>query len=107
VSDYVVDIKRSARKRNGAVGSLVNRRGTRRHFETREDAESWARGLSVEGDARVWVRSANPEDTTGADAYLVARRDRRDLDLEWAPDKRRRRLREVTVDQRGLACFEQ
>lgn len=70
---FVVDVKPSARRTNGAVGSVVNRRGARRRFEAREDAEAWAKGLSVAGRRRVWVRAANPNDQTGADAYLVGR----------------------------------
>lgn len=77
---YVVDVKPSARRTNGAVGSAVNRGGTRRTFPTREDAESWALGLSERGDRRVWIRAANPNDRTGADAYLIGRRPRRDGD---------------------------
>lgn len=69
--DYVVEIKPSARRVNGAVGSVVNRRGTRRRFEAREDAEAWATGLTAQGEATVFVRAANPGDTTGADAYLM------------------------------------
>ncbi|MFB6280745.1 MAG: hypothetical protein ABEH40_01855 [Haloferacaceae archaeon] len=75
---YVVDVKPSARRTNGAVGAAVNRGGTRRTFPSREDAESWALGLSERGDRRVWIRAANPNDRTGADAYLVGRRRRRD-----------------------------
>ncbi|MFB6143095.1 MAG: hypothetical protein ABEJ30_07100 [Halorientalis sp.] len=71
--EYVVDIKPSARRTNGLVGSVVNRRGPRRRFEAREDAEAWAAGLSERGDRTVWVRAANPDDRTGADAYLVGR----------------------------------
>jgi len=74
---YVVDIKPSARRVNGAVGSTVNRRGCRRRFDAREDAESWAAGLTEQGERRVWIRRANPDDATGADAYLVSRRPRR------------------------------
>ncbi|ESS07680.1 MAG: hypothetical protein A07HB70_00221 [uncultured archaeon A07HB70] len=70
---FVVDVKPSARRTNGAVGLMVNRRGTRRRFEAREDAEAWAKGLAVAGGRSVWVRAANPNDRTGADAYLVGR----------------------------------
>lgn len=70
---YVVDVKPSARRTNGAVGSVVNREGARREFDGRAAAERWARGLSVAGGRRVWVRRANPDDRTGADAYLVGR----------------------------------
>jgi hypothetical protein len=84
VTGYVVDIKPSARRVNGAVGDTVNRRGTRRRFEAREDAEAWAAGLSARGDRRVWIRAANPADSTGADAYLVGRRRRREDRTESA-----------------------
>jgi hypothetical protein len=73
VTGYVVDVKPSARRTNGAVGSVVNRRGARRRFEAREDAEAWAKGLAVAGRRQVWIRAANPDDRTGADAYLVGR----------------------------------
>ncbi|MFB6080161.1 MAG: hypothetical protein ABEJ81_04100 [Haloferacaceae archaeon] len=74
---YVVDVKPSARRTNAAVGRAVNRDGTRRRFLSRADAETWALGLSARGDRRVWIRAANPNDRTGADAYLVGRRRRR------------------------------
>jgi hypothetical protein len=74
VSEFVVDIKRSARRANGVVGDIVHRRGPRRRFEAREDAERWAAGLTANGDRKVWIRAANPDDRTGADAYLVSRR---------------------------------
>jgi hypothetical protein len=77
VSEFVVDIKRSARRANGTVGDIVHRRGTRRRFEAREDAERWAAGLSTGDDRKVWIRAANPDDRTGADAYLVSRRSSR------------------------------
>ncbi|MGM0591183.1 MAG: hypothetical protein ACQETI_06045 [Halobacteriota archaeon] len=104
MSDYVVDIKPSARRTNGAVGSLVCRRGTRRRFETREDAEAWAIGLSQGSEGRVWIRRANPADRTGADAYLVGRQGR--LDLDRAYDKLRRRIRgERAGEQSELATY--
>lgn len=74
---YVVDVKRSARRTNAAVGETVNLGGPRRRFRSRADAEAWALGLSERGDRRVWIRAANPNDRTGADAYLVGRRPRR------------------------------
>lgn len=79
MSEYVVDIKPSARRRNGAVGSVVNDRGVRHRFGSRDDAEMWAEGLSTRGERRVWIRAANPDDATGADGYLVSRR-RRETD---------------------------
>jgi hypothetical protein len=74
VPEYVVDIKPSARRRNGAVGTVVNDRGARHRFGSRDDAEMWAAGLSARGERHVWIRAANPADGTGADAYLVSRR---------------------------------
>lgn len=74
MGEYVLDVKGSARRTNGAVGAAVNRGGPRRRFPARADAEAWARGLSVDGDRRVWVRAANPDDETGADGYLIGRR---------------------------------
>lgn len=73
MTGYVVDVKPSARRTNGAVGSAVNRKGGRRRFETRSEAERWASGLSMFGERHVWIRAANPNDRTGADAYLVGR----------------------------------
>ncbi|MFB6154499.1 MAG: hypothetical protein ABEJ22_01295 [Haloferacaceae archaeon] len=94
MSDYVVAIKPSARRTNGAVGELVNGRGTRRRFDSRADAEAWAAGLSAQGERRVWIRTANPGDRTDADAYLIGRRPPRPLRrLDGAADKRRRRMR--------------
>ncbi|WP_411967991.1 hypothetical protein [Haloferax sp. YSSS75] len=89
---FVVDIKPSARRTNGAVGTLVNRRGTRHVFSSRDDAEMWASGLSSRGDVAVWIRSADPRDESDADAYLVGRRTRESI-LAGAYDKRRRRMR--------------
>jgi hypothetical protein len=85
VTEFVVDIKRSARRANGVVGDIVHRRGPRRRFEAREDAERWAAGLSASGDRKVWVRAANPDDRTGADGYLVSRRRPRGADANHEP----------------------
>jgi hypothetical protein len=105
VADYVVDIKPSARRTNGAVGTLVCRDGARRRFETRDDAESWAGDLSERGGRRVWIRRADPDDGSGADAYLVSRR-AAEFDLDGAYDKRRRRLRGGDrAEQAGLATY--
>lgn len=84
VSEYVVDIKPSARRANGVVGSVVHRRGSVRRFEAREDAEAWAAGLSERGGRTVWIRTANPDDRSEADAYLVSRRPARGADASPA-----------------------
>jgi hypothetical protein len=103
---FVVDIKPSARRANGAVGGTVNRRGTRRRFEAREDAESWAAGLTQQGERRVWIRRANPDDGTGADAYLVSRRPRRGTDLLLGGSRVGDLRRVAASDQAGLAGFD-
>lgn len=70
---FVVEIKPSARRTNGAVGRLVNREGSRHAFPGREAAESWAAGLVTGGKRPVWIRAANPNDPADVDAYLVGR----------------------------------
>jgi hypothetical protein len=70
---FVVEIKPSARRTNGAVGRLVNREGGRHDFPDRETAESWAAGLVTGGKRPVWIRAANPNDPAAVDAYLVGR----------------------------------
>lgn len=70
----MVDVKPSARRSNGAVGRALHREGRRRTFDSRPEADEWADALSEEGERRVWVRDANPDDGTGADGYLVGRR---------------------------------
>lgn len=100
---YVVEVKQSARKANGAVGRLVNREGSRRTFSDRRAAEAWADGLS-EGSRPVWIRAAHPEDHSAVDGYLVSRR-RQALALDGAYDKRRRRLRDTTPPPDTLGRF--
>ena len=68
--EYLVEVKRSARKSNAAVGAIVNRHGVQHRFESREAAESWADELAEE-DAHVWIRRANPDDSSEVDAYLI------------------------------------
>ena len=104
VSDYVVDVKPSARRTNGAVGVAVCRDGARRQFDDRAAADAWAADLSTRGDGRVWIRTADPDDRSEADAYLVGRYPRPRLD--GAYDKRRRRLRPLSAEQVGLAEYE-
>jgi hypothetical protein len=76
VSEYVVDVKPSARRTNAAAGKLVQRSGSRHRFDSRADAETWAAGLTAQGGSTVWVRTANPDDRSDADAYLIGRRTR-------------------------------
>jgi hypothetical protein len=71
---YLVAIKPSARRTNGAVGRTVNRSGTRHRFDSRVDAEVWAAGLASRGGTPVWIREANPNDDADVDAYLMGRR---------------------------------
>jgi hypothetical protein len=88
---FIVEIKPSARKRNGDVGRAVNREGTTRRFESRGAAEAWADDLTGGGRDHVWIKAAHPADQSTVDAYLVSQNARRKL--EAAYDKRRRRLR--------------
>ncbi|KTG10663.1 hypothetical protein AUR64_08055 [Haloprofundus marisrubri] len=104
MSEFVVEVKQSARRTNGAVGAAVVRRGSRRRFRTRADAESWAASLSGGGEPRVWIRLADPRDDSDTDGYLVGRRCR--VALDGAYDKRRRRLRGGTdAEQSGFDRF--
>ncbi|MFB6250109.1 MAG: hypothetical protein ABEI27_00230 [Halobellus sp.] len=77
MSEYVVDVKPSARRTNAAAGQLVQRSGSRHRFDSRADAETWAAGLTAQGETTVWVRTANPNDRSDVDAYLIGRRTRR------------------------------
>lgn len=104
VGTYVVDVKRSARRTNGAVGAAVCRDGARWRFGSRADAERWATTLSKRGTSRVWIRTADPADDSLADAYLVGRYPQSALD--GAYDKRRRRLRPPSREQTGLARYD-
>jgi hypothetical protein len=70
VSEYLVEVKQSARKSNAAVGSVVCQRGVAHRFDSREAAEAWAADLA-DDDAHVWIRAANPDDRSDVDAYLV------------------------------------
>lgn len=69
--EYVLAIKRSARRASGPVGEWVHEAGPRRTFETKELARRWAREVSGPRSA-VWVQDATPGDRTGVDGYLVA-----------------------------------
>jgi hypothetical protein len=104
VSDYVVDVKRSARLANGAVGRAICQDGARRRFDSRADAEAWAAELSTRAKGTVWIRAADPADKSPADGYLVARTGQPRLD--GAYDKRRRRLNPPGFDQSGLERYE-
>lgn len=70
---YVVAVKPSARRTNGAAGRYVHAEGPRRRFESRAAAEEWAAALTEEGERRVWVRDANPNDAAPVDGYLIGR----------------------------------
>jgi hypothetical protein len=70
VSGYLVEVKRSARRSNAAVGTVVNSHGVQHRFDSRDAAESWAADLA-DDDAPVWIRAANPDDRSDVDAYLI------------------------------------
>ena len=67
---YVVEIKRSARRINGAASEWVARRGADRTFATKADARRWATAIS--GDGPVRVQDVAPNDPDDVDGYLVA-----------------------------------
>lgn len=67
---YVVEIKRSARRINGAASEWVARRGSTRTFATKADARRW--GGAISGDGPVRVQDAAPNDPDEVDGYLVA-----------------------------------
>jgi len=56
---YVVAVKPSARKSNGAVGRWVNRNGPTRRFPSKAHAREWARDCAGPG-AFVWIQDAVP-----------------------------------------------
>ena len=66
---YVVEIKRSARRVNGAASEWVARRGATRTFATKADARRWSQAIS--GDGPVRVQDAAPNDPDAVDGYLV------------------------------------
>ena len=66
---YVVEIKRSARRINGAASEWVARRGSTRTFATKADARRWA--IAISGDGPVRVQDAAPNDPDEVDGYLV------------------------------------
>jgi hypothetical protein len=70
VPGYLVEVKRSARRSNAAVGGVVCQHGVRHRFEARDAAEAWAAALATD-DGHVWIRAANPDDRSDVDAYLI------------------------------------
>jgi hypothetical protein len=70
--EYVLDVKRSARRASAAAGEWVSDHGTRRGFPSKGAARDWAREVCEE--RTVWVQDANPADRDPVDGYLVARR---------------------------------
>ena len=111
MSGYLVEVKRSARKSNAAVGSVVCQRGASHRFDSRDEAESWAADLT-DDDAHVWIRAANPDDRSDVDAYLVGwlHRGRAPLDgtldSTGAPGRPDGRERERDHEQAWLADYE-
>ena len=74
VSDeYLVEIKRSARKVSPDAGRWVRAHGARRSFATKALAAQWARIMSPP-DRTVWVQDAAPWDASDVDGYVVGGR---------------------------------
>ena len=72
VEEYVLEIKRSARRSSRAAGEWVHEVGPRRTFDSKALAREWAREASRE--ERVWVQDAAPSDPRAVDGYLVGGR---------------------------------
>lgn len=70
---YVVEVKRSARRASRVAGEWVQHRGARRAFESKTVARQWARALSPP-ERTLWVQDAAPADDRDVDGYLVAAR---------------------------------
>lgn len=70
---YLVEIKRSARRRSAAAGEHVRREGRYRTFRSKALAREWAREASTPG-SHVWVQDTLSRDSSPADGYLVGGR---------------------------------
>lgn len=71
--DYVVAVKRSARRVSPGAGCWVRGNGPRRRFDSKAAAREWARSISP-SDSTVWVQDAAPWDDSPVDGYVVAGR---------------------------------
>lgn len=72
-ASYLVEIKRSARRRSVAAGEHVRQTGRYRAFASKALAREWAREHSAPGE-RVWIQDTIPTDSSPADGYLVGGR---------------------------------
>jgi hypothetical protein len=70
---YLVEIKRSARRRSVAAGEHVRRAGRYRDFASKPLAREWAREHSAPGE-RIWIQDTLSIDSSPADGYLVGGR---------------------------------
>lgn len=85
---YLVEIKASARRHNGAVGDLLNREGARHEFEDRAAADAWARSLADDGEHTVWVQDAPPHAEGLVDGYLMSRGEVRAAEAPFESEQR-------------------
>jgi hypothetical protein len=76
-ADFVVVAKKSAREANETVAALADERGATLSYPDRTTAEECAADLSERGETPVEVQAVAPQDSTDADAYLVAAPERR------------------------------
>jgi hypothetical protein len=72
-TSYLVEIKRSARRRSAAAGEFVRHEGRYREFGSKALAKEWARESSAPGGG-VWIQDSVPADPSSADGYLVGGR---------------------------------
>ena len=72
-ASYLVEVKRSARRRSAAAGEHVRHEGRYRTFGSKALAREWARE-STTPSSRVWIQDSVPTDSSPADGYLVGGR---------------------------------
>jgi len=70
---YLVEIKRSARRRSVAAGEHVRQKGRYRDFASKALAREWSRDHSTPNE-RIWIQDSLPTDSDPADGYLVGGR---------------------------------
>lgn len=70
--EYLLEIKRSARRVSRTAGEWVHKAGPHRAFDSKALAREWASAVSDEG--HVWVQDVAPSDPRAVNGYLVGGR---------------------------------
>lgn len=84
---FTVAVKRSARRANAAVRDVAADRGEALDYDSEAEAVAAAERLSAEGEGRVRIQRAAPQDAAGVDAYLVADPERRTHDPDGSVER--------------------